>query len=153
MRIFHRLLLVQLLVLLVLSAIPAPLIAKNNPTNEALSISGDPVPLRAGEKLWIDRDHYIVGNLDKAAKIGNNIFIVEIFDKNHQRLVDYAVKGQSDMPSMRGAHDSGVKSFALSNKGKFLLPVAVVMPGDWAVHFTISKDDKVIFNGVFFFNV
>lgn len=153
MRIFKLFSMARLLFLLFVFTSPAPLNAINNAPNEALSLSADPVPVRTGEKLWIDRDRYILCALDKSAQVGNNTFVLEIFDKNNKQLIGYLVTGHSDMPAMRGAHASGVTSFVLSKNGQYRLPVALVMPGGWEIRFTIRKDDRVIFNGIFYLNV
>jgi hypothetical protein len=52
-----------------------------------------------------------------------------------------------------GAHETGDKSFSLSNKGDYLLPINIVMPGDWEIRLTVSKEGKVIFRGRYNFNV
>jgi len=57
------------------------------------------------------------------------------------------------MPSMRGAHDSGEVAFKLNKAGDYLLPVNVVMPGDWEVRLTFSRNGSVIFRGKVTFDV
>jgi hypothetical protein len=54
---------------------------------------------------------------------------------------------------MRGAHASGDKEFSLSAKGMYLIPVRLVMPGDWEVSFTFIKDGKKVFRGVYLFDL
>jgi hypothetical protein len=57
------------------------------------------------------------------------------------------------MPSMRGAHDSGDVDFKLNKKNDYLLPVNIVMPGDWEVRVTFLKDGKPVFHGGITFDV
>ena len=57
------------------------------------------------------------------------------------------------MPSMRGAHSTGDKEFSLSTKGVYLLPVRLVMPGDWEIRFTFEKNGKALFRGVYLFDI
>jgi hypothetical protein len=54
---------------------------------------------------------------------------------------------------MPGHHDSGNVDFKLSRKSDYLLPVDVVMPGDWEVQLTFMKDGKAIFYGRVDFDV
>jgi hypothetical protein len=81
------------------------------------------------------------------------ILKVEIFTKEGKKETSFEVKADAGMPSMRGAHDTGEKPFKLSNKGDYLLPVNIIMPGDWDIRLTISKDGKVLFRGRHNFNV
>ena len=57
------------------------------------------------------------------------------------------------MPSMRGAHDSGEVPFKLNKKGDYLLPVNVVMPGEWEVKLVFMKDKEPVFRGRITFKV
>jgi len=63
------------------------------------------------------------------------------------------MKADTGMPSMGGAHETGDKAFRLSNRGDYLLPINIVMPGDWEIRLTVSKEGKVIFRGRYNFNV
>jgi hypothetical protein len=54
---------------------------------------------------------------------------------------------------MRGAHSSGDQNFSLSAKGVYLLPVRVVMPGDWEITFTFLKDGKAVLRGAYLFDI
>jgi hypothetical protein len=74
---------------------------------------------------------------------------VEIFSREGVRDTSFAVKGDADMPSMRGAHSSGDHDFALSAKGVYLLPVRLVMAGDWEVCFSFLKDGKTVLRGAY----
>jgi hypothetical protein len=63
------------------------------------------------------------------------------------------VKAEADMPSMRGAHATGDRPFVLSKKGDYLLPINIVMPGDWEIKLTVMRDGKVVARGRYNFNV
>jgi hypothetical protein len=89
----------------------------------------------------------------KQPKLGNAIMRVEIFTPNGQPDRSFVVKGDVDMPSMRGAHSSGSKPFALSAKGVYLLPVQLVMPGDWEFRFTFEKNGETVFRGAYLFDL
>jgi hypothetical protein len=78
---------------------------------------------------------------------------VEIFSLNGVHDTSFVVKGDADMPSMRGAHTAGDKDFSLSAKGIYLLPVRLVMPGDWEVSFTFMKEGKPVLRGVYLFDL
>jgi predicted metalloprotease len=54
---------------------------------------------------------------------------------------------------MKGAHETGDRPFKLSKKGDYLLPIDIVMPGDWEIRLTLLKDGKVIFRGSYQFDV
>ncbi len=50
------------------------------------------------------------------------------------------------MPSMK-SHDSGDIAFQTNNKQDYLLPVNVVMRGNWEVRLKILKADKEVLSG------
>ncbi len=106
-----------------------------------------------GKKVSIGNDYYFVYGFDKKPKLGTMIMKVEVFTRDGKKDTSFEVKADSGMPSMKGAHESGDRSFKLSKKGDYLLPIDIVMPGDWEVRFTFIKDGKVIFRGSYQFNV
>jgi hypothetical protein len=106
-----------------------------------------------GKKVPIGGDYYIIYGFDKKPKIGTMIMKVEVFNKNGKKDTSFEIKVDSGMPSMKGAHESGDRSFKLSNKGDYLLPIDIVMPGGWEIRLTLSKDGKVIFRGSHQFDV
>ena len=108
---------------------------------------------KAGKKCWIGDDFYFVYGFDKKPKMGMSILKVELFDKDGEQITDWKIHGRSDMPSMRGAHDSGEVAFKQNRQGAYLLPVNIVMPGDWEVLLTFSKDEKVAYRGRVAFDV
>lgn len=108
---------------------------------------------KSGKKCWIGEVNYFTWEFDKTPKMGTSILIIKFFDRDGKRVTDVAISGQSDMPSMRGAHDSGEVAFKLNKAGDYLLPVNVVMPGDWEVRLTFSRNGIVIFRGRVTFDV
>jgi hypothetical protein len=112
-----------------------------------------PQMAQPGKRVPIDGDHYLVYGFDKKPKLGTSIMKVEIFGKDGKKDTSFEVKADAGMPSMKGAHETGEKPFALSKKGDYLLPVNVVMPGDWEVRLSVLKGGKVIFRGSYRFDV
>lgn len=62
---------------------------------------------KSGERVPLDPDHYFVYGFDKAPKLGTIIMKVEIFALKGSHDTTFVVKGNVDMPSMRGAHSTG----------------------------------------------
>jgi hypothetical protein len=108
---------------------------------------------KPGERIPLDADHYFVYGFDKAPKLGTAIMKVEIFAPNGNHDTTFLVKGDADMPAMRGAHSTGDKQFSVSRKGIYLLPVPIAMPGEWEIKFTFEKDGKAVFHGAYRFEV
>ena len=108
---------------------------------------------KSGKKCWIGEVNYFTWEFDKTPKMGPAILIIKLFDKDGRRVTDLAITGQSDMPSMRGAHDSGEVAFRTNRAGDYLLPVNVVMPGDWEVRLTFTRNGIVISRGRILFDV
>jgi len=106
-----------------------------------------------GKKCWIGEVLYFTYEFDRTPKMGTAILKVKVFEKNGNQVSDLDISGRSDMPSMRGAHDSGDVAFKQNKKGDYLLPVNIVMPGDWEVLLTFSRTKIVIFRGRITFNV
>jgi hypothetical protein len=106
-----------------------------------------------GAKIPLDTEHYFTYSFAKTPKLGTSIMRVEIFTRNGSRDTSFAVKGDADMPSMRGVHSSGDKDFSLSAKGIYLLPVRLVMPGDWEISFTFLKKGKPLYRGSYLFDL
>jgi len=106
-----------------------------------------------GKKVPIGNDQYIIYGFDKKPKLGTVIMKVEIFTKEGKKDTSFEVRADSGMPSMKGAHEAGDQPFKLSKKGDYLLPINIVMPGDWEIRMTLLKDGKVIFRGSYQFDV
>jgi hypothetical protein len=107
----------------------------------------------AGKKCWIGEAYYFKWKFDKKPKLGTAILIVQLFDQKGARITSLDVVGMSDMPSMMGAHDSGEVPFKLNKKGDYLLPVNVVMPGEWEVKLVFMKGKEPVFRGRITFKV
>ena len=108
---------------------------------------------KPGEKIPFADGHYFIYGFDKPPKLGMAIMKVEIFNRNGKRDTSFVVKGDADMPSMRGAHSNGEKEYTLSAKGVYLKPIRLVMPGDWEVTFTFEKKGKTVFRGAYLFDL
>ncbi len=138
------------LLALVLGTLAFP--PRNCPASDSTQIVYQPLP-KPGEKVLIDSDHYFTYGFDKPPKIGVVIMRVEVFARDGQQDTSFIVRGDADMPSMRGAHSTGDKDFSLSAKGVYLLPVRLVMPGDWEIRLTFLKKGEVIFRGAYLFDL
>ena len=108
---------------------------------------------KPGEKIPINADYYFTYGFNKQPKLGVAIMKVEIFSRDGKRDTSFVVKGDADMPSMRGAHSEGERAYSLSAKGTYLKPVRLVMPGDWEVTFVFEKKGKVVFRGAYLFDL
>jgi len=108
---------------------------------------------KSGKKCWIGEVNYFTWEFDKTPKMGLSVLIVKLYDKDGQRVSDLTVSGRADMPSMRGAHDSGEVAFKTNKAGDYLMPVNVVMPGGWEILLTFSRNGIVIFRGRIAFDV
>jgi hypothetical protein len=108
---------------------------------------------KPGEKVPLGADHYFTYGFAERAKLGTAIMRVEIFTKDGTRDGSFVVKGDADMPSMRGAHATGDKEFSLSNKKIYLLPIDLVMPGDWEVKLTFTRNGATVLRGAWLFDL
>jgi hypothetical protein len=50
-------------------------------------------------------------------------------------------------------HDSGPVGFKLNKRGDYLLPVEVVMPGEWQLTIKVSKEKELLYEGQVLFNI
>ena len=106
-----------------------------------------------GKKVKINDDYVFTYEFSQRPQMGTVILIIKVFDKKGAQVVPFALSGRTDMPSMRGAHDSGEVVFRTNRVNNYLLPVNVVMPGDWEVRITFSLNDKAVFHGSIRFDV
>ena len=106
-----------------------------------------------GRKVLIGNDYYFMYGFDKKPQRGTVILKVELYTMDGKKDTTLEVKGDAGMPDMKGAHDTGDRPFKLSQKGVYLLPVDIVMPGDWQIKLTFLKDRKVIFRGSYKFSI
>ena len=119
-------------------------------TGQAPAFAAMPGP---GKKVPIGNGAYLIFGFDKKPKMGTSIMKVEVYTPNGKRDTSLDVLADCGMPSMRGAHEAGNQPFKLSRKGEYLLPINIVMPGDWEIRLTIKKGGKVIFRGSHKFDV
>jgi hypothetical protein len=151
------------LTLLALALTCSPLLAasheehQHHPKAEAATEHGEapvfaPMP-GPGKKVSIGNDGYLIYSFDKKPKMGTVIMKVEVYTPDGKRDTSLEILGDSGMPSMRGAHETGDQPFKLSKKGDYLLPVNIVMPGDWEIRLTIKKDGQVVYRGSHKFDV
>jgi hypothetical protein len=112
-----------------------------------------PTMAKPGQQVSLPNGGYFIYGFDKKPKMGMAVVKVEIFNKEGKKDTSFQVKGEAGMPSMGGAHETGDQPFTLSKKGDYLLPINLVMPGDWEIRLTFSKEGKVIFRGSHQFDV
>ncbi|MEI6079236.1 MAG: hypothetical protein WCQ53_01170 [bacterium] len=108
---------------------------------------------KPGKKIAIDPNKYFIYGFVQRPKMGSAIMKVEVFSKDGIKDTSLTIKGDVDMPSMRGAHSTGEREFALSAKGTYLLPVELVMPGDWEFRFNFIKNGNSVFRGAYLFDL
>lgn len=111
-----------------------------------------PLP-KPGRRIPLEGGYSFIYEFDKTPKIGMTVLKVELFDSSGKKNTSLEIMGEADMPSMRGAHSSGPQLFRVSKKGDYLLPVNVVMPGEWEVRITIMRGGKPILRGAYRFDV
>jgi len=133
---------------------PAPVAART--LGPAVSAEENPVflPLAGPKKKnWIDDTTYFTYEFNEKPKMGMVILKLQVFIKKGDKIAPFAIQGRLDMPSMRGAHDSGDMDFKLSRRNDYLLPLNIVMPGDWEVRLTFTKAQKPIYYASLTFHV
>jgi hypothetical protein len=108
---------------------------------------------KPGAKIPLGSDHYFVYGFSAPPKLGSAIMKVEVFALDGRRDTTFRISGDLDMPSMRGAHSTGSRNFSVSAKGFYLLPVQIVMPGDWEMKFAFEKGDKTVLRGAYLFDL
>jgi hypothetical protein len=106
-----------------------------------------------GKKCPIDDEYFFTYEFTEKPRMGTAILRVRVYGQDGNQSAAFAVLGQYDMPSMAGAHDSGEQEFKLNKKGDYLLPVNIVMPGEWEVKLTFRRGDSIVFRGAFRFDV
>jgi hypothetical protein len=111
-----------------------------------------PVP-GPGKKCPINDEYYFKYEFNEKPKMGMSILKIQVFDKKNNQVVPFKATGRSDMPSMRGAHDSGDVEFKMNRRNDYLLPVNVVMPGDWEIRLIFRLNDQAVFHGSIRFDV
>jgi hypothetical protein len=143
--VFQFLLIISLLPLTLCNDVLAASVTQQSQAYSPMAEPGAKVPIGSG--------CYLIYGFDKRPKLGTVIMKVDIFKGDGEKDTSFQVKGDSGMPSMRGAHETGDRAFQLSRKGSYLLPIDIVMPGDWEIRLTILKDGKVFFRGRYDFDI
>ena len=115
-------------------------------------IAGEMLP-GPENKIKINEDMYFVYKFDKKPALGNAVLKIEVFNSKNLKVTDLIITGDSGMPSMGSAHDSGAIKFSLNKYGNYLLPLNIVMPGEWVVKLQFVRDNITIFRGKIRFNV
>jgi len=106
-----------------------------------------------GEKVPIGNDNYLIYGFDREPEMGTLILRVEVYDPDGKKIDTLEVLADAGMPSMRGAHETGDQPLRLSKKGAYLLPVNIVMPGDWEIRLTLKEEGRVLFRGSHRFDI
>jgi len=152
-------------ILVAITLLPLSLYAEGQPGHKSRSgdnasaVSGNkrypvyPSMPSPGKKVPIDSNYYFIYGFNKQLQIGTVIMKVEVYTRDGKKETSLEIKGDAGMPSMRGAHETGDQLFKLSKNGVYLLPIDIVMPGDWEIRLTFLKDGKVIFRGSHQFDV
>lgn len=134
---------------------PAPHGGHSAAKEEGPAAAMEPENILPGEKKKcpLPEGHYFTYRFASRPKLGTAILKIQVFDEAGRRTTGFSIRGDYGMPSMPGAHDSGEVDFKLSRKGDYLLPVDVVMPGEWKVRITFFKGKKRVHHGAFMFKV
>lgn len=106
-----------------------------------------------GERFDLGDGMYGTWEFTQKPQIGMVILKIRLFDKNGAQVSPLTITGRSGMPSMPGHHDSGDVAFRLNKKQNYLLPVNVVMPGDWEVQLVFRKGEKIVLHAAVRFDV
>lgn len=131
-------------------------LGKDSKSTKEAGASQKPVflPMPApGKKVTLENGYYLIYGFDKRPKLGTIILKVEIYDTAGKKDTSLQVKADAGMPSMRGAHETGDRAFTLSKKGDYLLPINIVMPGDWEIRISVIKNNNPIFLGRYNFDI
>jgi hypothetical protein len=120
---------------------------KTTRTDTAADTEKYPSLPKPGEKVPLDPGHSFTYGFDRPPKLGTVIVKVQVLTTAGQPDTSFTVQADADMPMMRGAHSTGFREFKLSKRGDYLLPVTLVMPGEWEIRFLFSKDGAPVFRG------
>ena len=106
----------------------------------------------AGKNNMLPSGGWFTWKFDKKPKLGTLIVIVQAYSKDGKRDTSYEITGESGMPSMH-YHDSGKVKFQKNKKGDYLLPMNVVMTGEWRIVLRVKKAKKEIYAGQILFSI
>lgn len=101
----------------------------------------------AGTKIPIGPDHFFVYGFDRKPKLGTVILKVQVYDREQRKVTPYEVFAEADMTAMAGVHATGPLRFSLSQKGDYLVPLDLVMPGEWIIKLWVRQVGKEVFTG------
>jgi len=82
---------------------------------------------------------------DRVPAMGMNILKIVLLQDGNKPSGPVKITGDVGMPDMKGSHDSGEMEFRVNNRGEYLLPVNIVMPGKWHAAIRFYRDGKIIF--------
>ncbi|MCM2266421.1 MAG: hypothetical protein NDI60_01455 [Elusimicrobiales bacterium] len=125
---------------------PRPAVSAGSAREEGASL------LSAGEKISLPDGGWFTWRFAEKPKLGTPIAKVQVFDKAGAQVTAYEVIGEYGMPSMR-YHDSGPVKFQLNKKGDYLLPVNIVMAGEWELKIRIMTGKEKIYEGAVLFTI
>lgn len=146
----------SILVALLLSAACGAKEASVPPAEEAPPVApaqaGPAALAGAGEKILLPDGGWFTWQFAEKPKLGTAIVKVQLFDKAGARATPYEVIGEYGMPSMR-YHDSGPVKFQLNKRGDYLLPVNIVMAGEWEVLIRVLDGKEELYAGKVLFTI
>lgn len=127
------------------------------PAAQGAAVSGPaqegPAALAAeGEKNPLPGGGWFTWRFAEKPKLGTPIAKVQVFDKAGARVTSYEVIGEYGMPAMR-YHDSGPVKFQLNKKGDYLLPVNIVMTGEWELKIRVMNGKEELYEGAILFTI
>jgi len=94
------------------------------------------------KSVWIDSEHYVTYEWSRRPRIGTYILLVNVFDKNKNRVTNLNVTADAYMPCMRGAHDTGDQPMKLNRRNQYAIPVYFMMLGDWEIGLKFSRNNR-----------
>lgn len=114
--------------------------------------SGPAVLPAQGDRISLPDGGWFTWEFTEKPKIATVIAKVKVFASDGSRAASYGVIGEYGMPSMR-YHDSGPVEFKLNKRGDYLLPVEIVMPGEWQLTIRVKDEKEVIYEGQLLFGI
>lgn len=106
----------------------------------------------SGDRNMLPGGGWFTWRFAEKPKLGTAIIKVQAFDKSGSRVKAYEIIGEYGMPSMR-YHDSGPVKFQLNKRDDYLLPVELVMPGEWSVLIRVKSGEEEVYAGQVLFTL
>ncbi|KAF0134448.1 MAG: hypothetical protein FD145_673 [Candidatus Saganbacteria bacterium] len=91
------------------------------------------------QKIPLSADYYFIYQFNQKPTLGTSILKVQVFDKNGKKAAPFKITASSGMPSMGNAHDTGEQDLKISKKKDYLLPIDLVMQGEWEIKLIFYK--------------